>query len=32
MYKIALSHYVSLASILAANPGINPNYLSVGQR
>ncbi|MFV3011672.1 beta-N-acetylhexosaminidase [Clostridium botulinum] len=31
LYKIALAHYVSLASILAANLGINPSYLSVGQ-
>ena len=31
LYKIALAYHVSVASILTANPGINPNYLWVGQ-
>lgn len=32
LYKIAQAHQVSVASILEANPGVDPNYLRVGQR
>lgn len=32
LYKIAQIYNVSVASILKANPSINPNYLRVGQR
>ncbi|MGE5328253.1 MAG: LysM peptidoglycan-binding domain-containing protein [Deltaproteobacteria bacterium] len=31
LYKIALTYHVSLASILHANPSINPNYITIGQ-
>ena len=31
-YKIARKYYTTLNAILAANPGINPNALAVGQR
>lgn len=30
-YKIALRFRISLASLLAANPGVDPNHLSIGQ-
>ena len=32
LYKIAQAHHVSLSEILASNPGINPDYLVIGQR
>lgn len=32
LYKIAQSYNTSVESILAANPGIDPGYLRVGQR
>jgi LysM repeat protein len=32
LYRIAQEYNVSIASILQANPGIDPNYLRVGQR
>ncbi|BAH07561.1 LysM peptidoglycan-binding domain-containing protein [Clostridium kluyveri] len=32
LYKIAQAYNVSVESILEANPGIDPNYLRVGQR
>ncbi|MCH3964480.1 MAG: LysM peptidoglycan-binding domain-containing protein [Clostridium sp.] len=32
LYKIAREYNVSIGSILEANPGIDPNYLRVGQR
>lgn len=32
LYKIAQTYNVTIDSILEANPGINPNYLRVGQR
>jgi len=32
LYQIAQSYHVSVESILAANPGIDPRYLRVGQR
>lgn len=32
LYKIAQEHNTSISGILASNPGINPNYLRVGQR
>lgn len=31
-YKIAISFQVSLSSLLAANPGVNPNQLQIGQQ
>lgn len=31
MYGIALKHNVSLAALLAANPGVDPNALTIGQ-
>ncbi|MBB6216096.1 LysM repeat protein [Anaerosolibacter carboniphilus] len=32
LYKIAQAYRVTITSILEANPGIDPNYLRVGQR
>lgn len=32
LYKISQTYNVSIESILAANPGVDPNYLRVGQR
>ncbi|MFZ5967168.1 MAG: LysM peptidoglycan-binding domain-containing protein [Bacillota bacterium] len=32
LYKIAQEYNVSIASILEANPSVDPNYLRVGQR
>lgn len=32
LYKIAKEYNVSIISIIDANPGIDPNYLRVGQR
>jgi LysM repeat protein len=32
LYKIAQEYNVTIASILEANPSIDPNYLRVGQR
>lgn len=32
LWKIANLYHTSIASILSANPGINPNRLSIGQR
>ncbi len=32
LYKIAQAHNISLSSLLASNPGIDPNRLVVGQR
>lgn len=32
LYKISQAYNVSISSILEANPGIDPNYLRVGQR
>lgn len=31
-YKIALKYQISLSSLLAANPGIDPNQLQIGQQ
>ncbi len=31
-YKIALRFQISLSSLLAANPGVDPNRLNIGQR
>ncbi|MDI9476482.1 MAG: LysM peptidoglycan-binding domain-containing protein [Natronincolaceae bacterium] len=30
-YKLSISHNVSLSAMLAANPGVNPDRLSIGQ-
>lgn len=32
LYKIAQAYNVSISSIVSSNPGIDPNYLAVGQR
>lgn len=32
LYKIAQAHNVSISSILKSNPGVDPDYLRVGQR
>lgn len=32
LYKIAQTYNVSISDILTVNPGINPNYIMVGQR
>lgn len=32
LYKMAQAYHVSIASILEANPGIDPYYLRIGQR
>lgn len=32
LYKIAQTYHVSVDAIVGANPGINPSYLTVGQR
>ncbi|MBB6447720.1 LysM peptidoglycan-binding domain-containing protein [Bacillus benzoevorans] len=32
LWKIANMNHTSIASIISANPGINPNLLSIGQR
>ena len=31
-YKIALSFKISISSLLAANPGVDPNHLSIGHQ
>ena len=32
LWKLAYRYNTSISSILSANPGINPNLLSIGQR